>query len=232
MNQDHVPDCRRCGTCCAKGGPALHAPDADLVARGVLSLADLRTHRPGEAVLDPVRNRVLRLETEVVVIAPARDDHGTFRGPACRFLVPAADRSPAACVIHDHAPLECRLLDCKAPQALMEAYDRDRLSRADLLPSGHALTRAVAYHQQAANLVRLGELVRAARTGKAHAARDLHREFSAMLAADRAARAALARDERSAAWLDFLLGWPLEELLPSLGLRLEQSADRERVLLR
>ena len=48
-------ECRRCGTCCEKGGPALHGEDRPLVDRGQVPARCLFTIRAGEPVRDDMR---------------------------------------------------------------------------------------------------------------------------------------------------------------------------------
>ncbi|MDO9632844.1 MAG: hypothetical protein Q7I92_13180, partial [Humidesulfovibrio sp.] len=59
--------CRRCGTCCRKGGPALHVPDLHLF-RGpdALDLSLVVTLRAGELALDQPKGRLLPLTAEVL----------------------------------------------------------------------------------------------------------------------------------------------------------------------
>ena len=48
-------ECKRCGTCCREGGPALHRVDHDLVASGKIPLKDLYTIRKEELARDNVK---------------------------------------------------------------------------------------------------------------------------------------------------------------------------------
>ena len=87
MSEQH--QCRQCGTCCRKGGPALHKEDAPLLTDGVLQLQDLCTFRAGELVRDNSNDHVVPLPEEIVKIAApygSRPDVWT-----CRFLM--EDRS-------------------------------------------------------------------------------------------------------------------------------------------
>lgn len=54
------PSCRRCGTCCIKGGPSLHREDLPLVEEGRIRVQDLVCIRSGEMAYDPRRGAAVR----------------------------------------------------------------------------------------------------------------------------------------------------------------------------
>jgi len=196
-----TPICRRCGTCCRLGGPALHRSDLPLVTGGLLPLAALRTLRRGEYVTDNVAGGIGPAPAELVTIAPGPD------GRTCRFFTP-----PGTCAIHTDRPLECRLLFCDAPQALAAAYDRDRLSRADILGPAHPLAALCADHEVVVDLPRLASLCRAALAGDT-TARD---EAMGLIRYDAAYRELLpAKAGVPPAAIPFYLGRPPREALPA-----------------
>jgi Fe-S-cluster containining protein len=53
-NNDENP-CRRCGTCCEKGGPSLHREDRPLVDNGQIPVRHLFTIRRGELAQDNIK---------------------------------------------------------------------------------------------------------------------------------------------------------------------------------
>lgn len=193
--------CRRCGRCCRLGGPALHAADLPLLRAGRLTLADLVTLRRGEGVTDNVAGRIGPSPSELVKLRPAPG------GRACLFY-----RDPPACAIHDASPLECRTLFCDAPQALAALYEKDRLTRADILAPG-PLAELCAHHDAETDLTRLAAVCRAAAAGD-DAAREAAR---AALRFDAAMRELLpARLGVAPQTLPFHLGRPLAQALPAL----------------
>lgn len=198
---DAPETCRRCGRCCRLGGPALHAADLPLLHSGRLAPADLVTLRRGEGVTDNVAGRVGPSPAEMVKLRPAPG------GRACLFY-----RDPPACAIHDASPLECRTLFCDAPQALAAIYDKDRLTRADILGPG-PLAELCAHHEAETDLTRLAAVCRAAAAGD-DAAREAAR---AALRFDAAMRELLpARLGVAPETLPFHLGRPLAQALPAL----------------
>lgn len=74
--------CRRCGTCCEKGGPSLHLADKPLVVDGQIPARCLFTLRKGERVRDNVAGTLVPLEREIVKIRG-----GTAAGPAASTIV-------------------------------------------------------------------------------------------------------------------------------------------------
>ena len=119
--------CRRCGTCCAKGGPALHKADLPLINR--LALGDLITIRLGEPVFSPL----------VDGIEPARNELIKFAGQNNSWTCLFFDRTQNLCGNYAHRPLECRLLKCWEPEAITKAIYQDCLSREDIVPADDEL---------------------------------------------------------------------------------------------
>jgi Fe-S-cluster containining protein len=115
--------CRRCGTCCEQGGPALHLEDRQLIAAGHLSPLDLVAVRAGEPAQDPRLGRVAPAPHEFLKMA------GVAGGWCCRFF----DREHRGCGIYRHRPLECRLLFCRDTGPVEEVIGRDLLVRRQLL---------------------------------------------------------------------------------------------------
>ncbi len=141
--------CQRCGTCCEKGGPALHAEDRPLVDAGRIPAHCLYTIRRGERVHDNVRGRLTVLDAEIVKIAGRAD------GRTCGFY----DRDAKGCRIYVHRPLECRVLNCRDTRRIEAVYASQRLTRADLLAGSPTVGELVETHEQHCSYARLRELV-------------------------------------------------------------------------
>ena len=122
-NKVKTKECRRCGECCRRGGPALHSGDLELLEDGILAPTDLVRIRKDEPVFDQIKGRVIPAAAEMLKLA------GRNGSWCCRFF--RAD--PPACSIHARRPLECRLLFCRAPEAVAAVAGRDLLPLA-LLP--------------------------------------------------------------------------------------------------
>jgi len=207
------PICRRCGTCCRKGGPALHADDLPLLRDGLLPRARLVTLRKGEPAFDNVAGRVVTLGREMVKI---RDlDSG-----ACPFL-----DDDAVCRIHDERPLECRLLFCEAPEALEAAYAVNRLTRRDCVNPSGALFELIRVHETRCPAGQAVALARSAAAGEAVAAASLADlvRFDAVYRELLVERAGIDPLE-----LPFLLGRPLPDVLRPLARRSAFSTTEPR----
>lgn len=154
--------CRQCGTCCRKGGPALHHADLPLLRARIIPRDALSTLRAGEPVHDQVRGRVILLETECVKVR-SNTSAGESRGnsePGCQFHLPGpcpdktserpseltSDRPLGHCAIHKSKPLECAALKCWDSADLSMAAATPRLSRLDILGPDNALAELVREH--------------------------------------------------------------------------------------
>ncbi len=205
------PYCVRCGTCCSNAGPTLYAGDEGLLADRVVSPAQLRTYRAGEAVFSHWTNRPEVLERECVMVAPAPSG-------GCSFYEPGTQ----GCGIYDHRPAQCNAQKCwdTADANLLMGWPS--LTRLELLGEGHPMAAAVAEHEDACSVVTL----RAAAEGLAGGTPEAEAEIRGMIRRDREIRASLlAKKQTSQAALPFFLGRPLEALLPSLGFQIKTGWD-------
>ena len=119
-------DCRGCGTCCRKGGPALHAEDLALFRAGHLAPEHCLTLRAGELARD-LDGQLRPLERDLVKLRPrmaARNGDWT-----CLFLNQADNR----CGVYAHRPAECRALLCRDTRAITALHGVGRVSRLDVL---------------------------------------------------------------------------------------------------
>ena len=199
--------CRRCGTCCLKGGPALHLADREQVESGRIPLNTLLTIRQGEPVFDNVSGRCEPAPTDIIKIAGSGDAER-----ACIYL----SRDHCACTIYEHRPLECRLLNCRDTAALQEAYNRDRLIRRDLIGSVEGLWELIRDHQTRCGYDRLAGLVAHLKAEWTAEAVD---ELLYLIRYDQALRHGLGeRSPQLSGTLGFLLGLPLARTIRRYGL--------------
>jgi Fe-S-cluster containining protein len=197
--------CRRCGTCCAKGGPALHRDDRRLVEEGKIALTHLYTIRIGEPIYDNVQNKRGRASEEIIRIKGLND------AQTCRHYDDGNNR----CRIYDHRPLECRLLKCWDTSEIEAMYASDRLNRKDLLGEVEGLWDLIADHDQRCGYIRIAEWA-----GQLQHRRD--RQTAAKIVEAVSYDIQLRRllvEQRAVdpELLDFLLGRPLEKIFPAFG---------------
>ena len=212
-----IHHCRQCGTCCRKGGPALHVEDSYLLEEGIIQLQDLVTFRAGELVRDTSNNGVVPLPAEIVKIAaPAgsrRDDW------TCRFLM-----EDNRCFIHEKSPAECKALFCDDPKALLGMHGKERLDRKailELLSAPQWLVDAVEAHEARCSYASLIEL--ASRLEEKEEAR---KELVEVVEYDRAFRELVAEKGKvSTEMLDFLFGRPLMYTVIMFGIDARANAD-------
>ena len=209
--------CRQCGTCCRKGGPALHVEDSALLTEGVIQLQDLVTFRAGELVRDTSTENVVPLPEEIVKIAApagARRDDWT-----CRFLM-----ENNRCFIHEKSPAECKALFCDDPKALLGMHGKERLNRKAILELLHApqwLIDTVEAHEARCGYDALIEL--ASRLEEQEEARKALVE---VVEYDRAFRELVAeKGNVSKEMLDFLFGRPLMHTVIMFGIDARANAD-------
>ena len=210
-------NCRQCGTCCRKGGPALHKEDAPLLEEGVLQLQDLCTFRAGELVRDTSNDHVVPLPEEIVKIAApfgSRPDDWT-----CRFLM-----EDNRCFIHGRHPAECRALFCEDPEALLSMQGEDRLDRAAILELLHApqwLADSVKAHEERCNYADLTDIASRLETEE-----EARRALVQVVEYDRAFRELMMeKGNVRREMLDFLFGRPLMHTVIMFGIDARHNAD-------
>ncbi|WP_051434722.1 YkgJ family cysteine cluster protein [Desulfonatronum lacustre] len=223
--------CRRCGTCCRKGGPALHHADLPLLRDTIILREALYTLRVGEPVHDQVKGQVVLLDAECVKVRSKESavDSSAKSEPGCRFYLP--DPSPAAqasewasgrCAIHENKPQECAALKCWDTAGLAEAAATPRLSRLDILGPDNALAELVRDHETHCSVADLLRHLQAPTPESA----DLLRQAAAYDAALRdllQAKAGIPPDH-----LPFLLGRPLPEVIHGLRRWLARNGDHSK----
>lgn len=207
-------ECRRCGTCCRKGGPALHLDDRPLIEGGTIPLRCLYTIRRGEPAYDAIRGAVLPVASEIIKLMGSGDEW------TCTFY----DEAERHCCIYSDRPLECRLLKCWDTRDLEKLYETDRLTRKDLLEPVAGLWDLVADHEMRCGYERVGALAARVRAGNDDALMAAVREAVNYDAELR--RLLIEKSLCDPQILDFLLGRPLEIIIESTGLKLRPKDDR------
>jgi len=207
--------CQRCGTCCLKGGPALHASDAALfVGQDALDLTVVVAFRVGEPMHDQPRGRVLPLEHELLKL------RGKPGSQACAFYEPKL----RACGLYQRRPEECQALACQDTSTLAAMYDKKRLRRSDLLPGGHPILAVMAEHEALVPVARVAPLAELFRTGGQETL-DAEDELVRMALADQAFRKGLAeRANITPEYHDFFFGRGAAVLFSAAGLALREDA--------
>mgnify|MGYP006303270919 CR=1 FL=1 len=210
--------CRRCGTCCLKGGPALHTEDLPLLTGKIITPRHLYTVRTGEIVRN-IDDRLMPLEQEIVKIKG--DGEETW---ACTFY----DSNKQACRIYAHRPVECRALQCWDPGPLRRAMALPYIHRSMLLGREDELFKVLIAHEQRCAYPIMEKAVRALEGRTAHQAVEhildiLHYDHVVRTVVPK--RLTLDPDT-----VDFFFGRPMRKTLRMYGLTVRQEGDNFRLV--
>lgn len=198
--------CRRCGTCCLSGPPALHGADKELYATAQVTKGHLVTFRRGEWVHDNVQDKLLCLDQEMVRIRSLPGSR------TCKFY----DHGQKACKIYNARPLECRTFVCWDPGGLRQIYAQDRLQRLDLISARSALGQIISEHEDMCSWPQALQLLGPVKNVPAGVQAE---ELARIVRADQEIRRGLReRAGATEAELDFILGRDMAAVLPHLGL--------------
>ena len=202
-----ISECRRCGTCCRKGGPSFHHADKALIKDGVIQSKYLYTIRKGEWAYDNVRQCLEPVSSDIIKIKEKNDSW------ICIFF----DESQSACAIYENRPLECRALKCWDTRELEDLYAKKRLTRADLISDIEGLWSLIKDHQQRCNYEIIQKLVDAIKTNPGDA--KARQKLSAIIQFDTEIRKLVVSNAGlEPEMLDFLFGRPLTRTIKKMGL--------------
>jgi Fe-S-cluster containining protein len=206
-----VTHCARCGTCCMKGGPALHDEDSSLVETGQIPLASLYTIRQGELTHDNVSGGLIRAESEIIKIKSIPGSH------VCIYY----KESLHACRIYENRPLECRVLECWDTGRIIQIYDQHRLVRQKLLSAIPWVSELIETHEARCSFEEIHRLVSLREKGDPQGAEGLQ----ALVNDDAHLRYMLIQKGNIIPdMIDFLLGRPLSETIPlQFGIKIKQA---------
>lgn len=209
--------CQQCGTCCRKGGPALHKIDRNLVLEGFIPLKYLFTIRPGEIVSNQIKK----------IDEPAPEDIVKIKGSSnnswsCSYFSISENK----CRIYANRPLECRILECWNTQAIESAYHKDRLNRKDLLNSVAGLVELIDFHQAHCDHLRLNDWI----PNLTHIDEKIRQEAQKGILESlhwdlRIRELALQKTNVDPLQLDFLFGRPLHFILKIRGWAIQRQGE-------
>jgi Fe-S-cluster containining protein len=216
-NPKPIDACIRCGICCTKGGPGFHHADKALIEKGVIHSRYLYTLRKGELAYDNVRQCLAPVADDVIKLK-GRDDSWT-----CFYF----DEDQKACDIYDSRPLECRTLQCWDTQPLEAIYDKNRLTRKDLVSDIKGLWELICDHQKRCDYGKIQKLVDALNGPEKKGAQ---KELIEVIQYDSEIRKLVVSDGGlEVEMLDFLFGRPLIKTLGNYGLRVDSTQKRIRL---
>lgn len=206
--------CERCGTCCKKGGPALHYEDKTLLQQNFLNHEQLITIRKGEPILSLAAAKP----------EPARSEIVKIKGRGGKWTCIFFQEKTVRCAIYEHRPLECSLLQCWDTRDLEKVANRNLLCRYDIIEPDDPILPCIKNHEQQCSLENLVPLVSALHSDNSRhqAIADLTR----LVHTDLAIRAqALAEFHLSLDLELFFFGRPLFKILHQFGIKMHEEND-------
>lgn len=207
---DIKTQCTRCGTCCEKGGPALHGKDIGLVFEKQILPENLFTIRTGEMVYDNVKGGLCATDSEIIKIRSAPEQ------TACIYY----DRADKSCTIYTTRPMECQVMTCWDTTAARAFYNVDRLDRASVFGQVGWIMELIEAHEEKCGYKKLEKLCRQRQAGDSKSVEAIEQA----LHYDTEIRRVVGEKTYIARMIDFVFGRPLEKTLPAqFGIRLKKS---------
>ncbi len=201
-----ISECRRCGTCCKKGGPSFHHADKALIEKGVIHSKYLYTIRKGEMAYDNVKQ----------CLDPVSSDGIKLKGKGDSWTCLLFDDKQNACTIYENRPIECRALKCWDTKALEDLYAKRHLKREDLIADIEGLWGIIKDHQARCNYETIQKLVNAINSDRGDEARQKLAEIIQFDIEIR--KLVVSWSGLDMEMLDFLFGRPLKQTLKNFGL--------------
>ena len=201
--------CIRCGTCCLKGGPALHHEDTKILREGHVGYQHLITIREGEMVYNPAREKPEPVLKEMVRVT-GRDGR-----PACFFY----DEGKKSCGIYRNRFLECRILRCWDTSEILSVIGKNTIQRSDIINLDDPVVDMIKSHDEECSSYEVERLLAALSAGKDRA--GALKRLSELVRRDKAIRSfALTELELKKEFEYFIFGRPLSRILDERGISL------------
>jgi len=204
-------ECDHCGTCCLKGGPALHNDDLELIETGRLPITSLYTIRAGEVAYNNVDGCLIQLHAELIKIKSHVDSR------ACMFY----DESDRACRIYENRPCECGKMECWNTAGIESLYSESRLTRKKVLKKMNWLQDLVDSHEEKCSYDEIKKLLKLREAGDQNSTKRLQE----IINYDMHLRdLAIKKGEMPAEIFDFLMGRPLVVIVSQqFGIKINPS---------
>ena len=210
-----ITHCRRCGTCCRQGGPALHLEDRELVESGRIPMQHLFTIRQGEPAYDNVTGTIAPAVTDIIKLKGA----STGSQVCCYY-----ESATKGCGIYDHRPVECRALECWDTRGIEALYLCRRLERRHLLVKAAVFQELVREHQQRCDYGEVAELT--AQLKQNSSTEEFQNKLLELIRYDESLRqVTLERTGINPELLPFLFGRPLSFTIQMFKLKLGRTGS-------
>ncbi len=206
--------CKRCGTCCEKGGPAFHCQDRHLIEKGIIHSRHLYTIRKGELARDNITGELIPVSTDIIKIK------GKGNTWECVFY----NKKKQICEVYENRPIECRVLKCWDTEKLEDIYSKDYLTRGALIPQTGELWSIIKEHQEKCAY---GQIISFNNRAKNRKDENKLKEITDIIRYDMSLRTVLVeKGNMEVETLDFLLGRPLVDTIKNYGFKVERKEDK------
>jgi len=207
-----VTGCIRCGTCCKKGGPAFHLEDKPLIESGTILAKHLFTIRKGEPAYDNLKGCLLPSATDIIKIKSQKGAR------TCIFY----DEESSRCKIYHKRPVECKALKCWDTREIEAIYDRNRLTRQDLMGEINGLWDLIEDHQERCAYETVLTLVDEIKVSKTDPL--LEKKALYIIQYDLQIRSSVIKKGNvDSHMIDFLFGRTIFDTLKSLGMNIRRK---------
>jgi len=206
--------CRRCGTCCKKGGPSFHIEDKMLIEKGTIPLKYIYTIREGERCYDNIKECFMPASSDIVKIKGRK---GSW---TCVFF----NEKDKGCTIYDDRPMECRVLKCWDTGEIKRIYAKNRLTRKDLISSIEGLWELVEGHQERCSYNMLKFFIDALGKDSRHEALG---GILDIIEYDKKIRSlTVQKADLDPELTDFLFGYPITETIKIYGIQIKEKEGK------
>jgi len=200
----NLKECKRCGTCCRKGGPSFHLEDKGLIEDGHIPAKHLYTIRKGEPVRDNISGRIIYAPSDIIKI---RGQGNTW---ACFYY----NEDEKKCGIYEYRPLECRVLKCWDTGEIEGIYGKSMLSRKDLFSKVEGLWELVIDYDERCSYKEITDLFK--KTGSRKGERFPEKAAELVEYDNTIRELVVKKGNLDSDLLDFLFGRPLSVTLKTL----------------
>jgi hypothetical protein len=195
----------------------LHQEDKKILLSGHAGHQHLVTIRAGEMAYNPWKDCLEPVRKELIKVA------GTGDGWSCIFY----NEKESCCSLYEQRFLECRLLKCWDPSALVSVIYKDTIRRSDIINADDPIMEVIGLHEKECPHNKINALVSALSDGNNK--KGIFAELSGFIQADSSLRIhAFSELGLGQEFELFIFGRPLYRILADRGLSLHES-DSERI---